>query len=246
MLFWKLTVLSAGPVRQLIILFSLAFYAIMIGNILTSETILIGLVNNGYNAVLFGFIGRVIKILALFVMFIVIGQLPIFLEVNWRENLIELYIVHGTIISFPIYHQKFQENEQIAGQDPNQDLSEDLVAGGMTGITAMLKEISQSKSDLQVIDHGDMKILLEHGQFLFVVLTMREEMHICREKMHLLCANIERLFATTLQNWDGNMSFWELASKYRERIFLNVIFREKHFTLTYGKRKNNCLDLYNR
>ena len=86
-----------------------------------------------------------------------------------------LFIVHA-INGLPICHSQFQASEQL--EDPDRELSEELVAGGMVGIKTMLQEISRSTEDLKVIDHGDQKLLIQHSNYVFIVLNSKEEMRI--------------------------------------------------------------------
>ena len=91
----------------------------------------------------------------------------------------------------------------------NQEPSEVLVAGGMVGITAMLREISRSSEALKTIDHGDQKILLEHGFNFFIALNVLEEMKIYWDKLYRLRNLIEIFFKDLLKFWDGNMDYFK-------------------------------------
>jgi hypothetical protein len=85
----------------------------------------------------------------------------------------------------------------------------DLVGGGMIGITTMLKEISQSSSDLQVINHGDQYILLEYGKSLIYAVVAKMEMKIYREKLISLRNLIEGFYGDILQSWNGKMEIFQ-------------------------------------
>jgi hypothetical protein len=99
-------------------------------------------------------------------------------------------------------------------------VAEELAAGGMIGITAMLKEISKSTENLKVIDHGDLKILLEHGPHIILALNVKEDMMIYRDKLAQLCESIEKLFSNIFESWDGNMKYFEPIKPLVESIFV--------------------------
>ena len=83
-----------------------------------------------------------------------------------------MFVIHR-IIGVPIFHSKFQDIH--VQQDDKHELDEDLIAGGMVGITAMLKEISQSSEELKIIDHSDQIIMLDHGENFFIALMVVEK-----------------------------------------------------------------------
>ena len=136
------------------------------------------------------------------------------MEVKWKENLIQIYIIHkekGT----PLFYRNFRQEEI----EQEEDMTQDLVAGGMVGITTMLKEISGSAEELKIIDHGDQKIMLEHGNLYIVALNVNREMLVFREKLRKLKKNIDFVFTKILETWDGNMKVFESMRDIVEEIF---------------------------
>ncbi|MFX1298856.1 MAG: hypothetical protein ACFFD2_28855, partial [Promethearchaeota archaeon] len=136
-------------------------------------------------------------------MAVILLRLPIFFEVNWRENLIQIFIVHK-LKGIPLFHDTFRQIDAQKGA-----VSEDLVAGGMVGITTMLKEISQSTEEVKIIDHGDLKILLEHGPDIFTALIVKSEMFIYWDKLARLQKTFEKVFGNLILSWDGNLAYFE-------------------------------------
>jgi hypothetical protein len=160
------------------------------------------LVSTGVDPLLFEISGRVIKLISFLVFFAVIQQLPIFLEVNWRENLVQIIIIHKNS-GLSIFHQNFTEKDNQEEASETQDGDDMLVAGGFIGITTMLKEISQSSETMKLFDHGDVKLLCEYGENLLIILYAKEPMHIYWDKLARLRASIEKLFGETLNTWKG-------------------------------------------
>ncbi len=204
--FGKFIKLSKGIVRKYVLLFTFSFFLVIIGWMLISpRNTDLFLLNLGMDPIVHGTLARGVQIGSFILMAAVLLKLPIFFEVNWRENLIQLYIVVRDR-GVPIFHTRFQENDL---EDSRDDMEEDLVAGGMAGITAMLKEISQSTEELKIIDHGDLKIILEHGDNFFIALLAKEEMNIYWDRVKQLHRTIERLFGNILKAWDGNLAYFE-------------------------------------
>ncbi len=172
----------------------------MFGNFLVNIETAITLQQMKLDPMSFALTGRLIKLVCYFAIYLVLQKLPIFMEVNWRENLNEIYIIHRGA-GIPIFHTKFGEKEPA----PNapKEIGEELVAGGMIGITAMLKEISQSTETMKLFDHGDVKILCEYGADVLIVLYAKVEFHIYWDKLARLRVTVEDLFGTTLHTWSG-------------------------------------------
>jgi len=203
--FGKFIKLSKGVVRKYILLFTFSFFLVIIGWMLGSPRNTELLLALGMDPLVHGSLARGVQIGSFILMAAVLLKLPIFFEVNWRENLIQLYIVVRDR-GVPIFHTRFQENDLEGSAD---EMVEDLVAGGMAGITAMLKELSQSTEELKTIDHGDLKILLAHGDNFFIALLTKEEMNIYWDRLKRLHRTIESLFGNILKAWDGNLAYFE-------------------------------------
>ncbi len=205
--FAKLIRRSSGSVRVSVIFFTLSFYTLMFGNFLINNDLTIYLQQQGIDPMPLGLAGRIIKLISYLAIYYVLEKLPIFMEVNWRENLDQIYIIHRSA-GIPIFYSKFVEREPSAS-DPK-ELAGELVAGGMIGITAMLKEISHSSETMKLFDHGDIKILCEYGKDVLIVLSAKVDFHIYWDKLSHLRATVEDLFGTTLQTWSGgNMAIFD-------------------------------------
>jgi len=85
--------------------------------------------------------------------------------------------------------------------------SPDLLAGGISGITAILKEMVGSDQQLKSIDHADKKLLFEFAydnQFLVALLT-NKDLNILRTKLKKLIAQIQAVFWETILRWNGDL-----------------------------------------
>ena len=210
----KLINLSTGIVRRNINLFLTSVFLWMFGSFLTNQRSMNNFLLLGINVSITMLIGIIIQIGSLIGIALIITKLPIFLEVNWENKMIQLYIIHrekGT----PIYNINFK---QVEGEEED-NISADLIAGGWAGITTMMKEISGSTTEIRVIDHGDQKIMLEHGDKYLIALNVEEEMLVYRERIRKLRKYLEAEFTDILEDWDGNMKAFEPIAGAVETIF---------------------------
>jgi CTP:phosphocholine cytidylyltransferase-like protein len=69
----------------------------------------------------------------------------------------------------------------------------------------ILKEMTDSKEKLKVIDHEDKKLLFEYGENFFTTLVTRKALKILRTKLADLTAEIEGVFWETIASWNGNL-----------------------------------------
>ncbi len=205
---------SAGVVRRNIILFAIAFFILMFGSLITNPRVIANQLRIGVDVFVTGLIGRFVQMISLFVMALILFKTPIFFELDWRSKLVQIYVIHK-VSSQSIFHNKFQANPQ----EEKKELSEVLVAGGMTGISVILKEISQSKQELKRIDHGDYKIMLDHGTYIFIALIVTEEMRIYMDKITRVRKEIETFFEEILKSWNGDLEYFKPIAKIVSKEF---------------------------
>jgi len=90
------------------------------------------------------------------------------------------------------------------------DLDADIFAGMLSAIQNFVKDsfdTAGNESGLGKLEYGDMKILIEHGQHLFLTGVFRGNEH---RDMHVLLKNslarIEKNHEDMLKNWNGNIA----------------------------------------
>ncbi len=116
-----------------------------------------------------------------------------FTELDWSKKLNHLFIIgrNGTnLFDFSFIHG---ENEP----DP------DIITASLSGIKELMASIIRSKDFVRVVDHQDIKIIFEYGQYATLALITTENLHI----YHLKLANLRHLFEDFFQDilpkWDG-------------------------------------------
>jgi hypothetical protein len=197
---------SSGAVRRNIILFTIAFFTFIAGELILNPRVIDRMIEVGGDLLIYGIIGRALRISALFLMAAVLFEQPIFWELNWKDKIIQLIVIHKKI-GVPIFHKKFQAIKST--EEDREDISEVLIAGGMTGVSAVLKAISQSSEELRIIDHGDQKIILEHGEHVYIALNVLEELRIFWDKIKKLRITIETYFEEVLKDFKGTLEYFK-------------------------------------
>lgn len=206
--FYKLLRRATGVARRQIAYFFAAFVAFLVGASLMAPRNLERFGSVGVDPGVPAVLGRVLEMVALVVLVVVLIELPPFFEVDWRGQLVRVYVVHKTA-GVPLVTVELAPPSQTTEKDPQArgtGPSDVLVAGGMVGVSALLKEMSESRGDLRIVDQGDVKILLEHGHSFFIALLAKADLHVYREKLAKLRDDVEVLFADQLDAWDGNVA----------------------------------------
>jgi MFS family permease len=127
-------------------------------------------------------------------------SLPPSEELEWRNDLIHLFVISSGGVVMSDY--SFLDHSKSGTMD-----SADLLAGGISGITVILKEMVGSDHQLKSIDHEDKKILFEYayGNQFMVALLAKKNLNILRTKLKKLTAQIQAVFWETIARWDGNL-----------------------------------------
>ncbi len=132
-----------------------------------------------------------------------------FTEFGWREKLKELYIIApngGTL-----FHYSFEKGTP--------EKTPDLVSAGLTGFKDVIAEIIQSRQNLKVMDHQDVKIIFEYGNYSTLALIAYENLKIYQSKLDSLIKQFENLFQDVLSDWKGETEVFLPSKRLIEEIF---------------------------
>ena len=64
-----------------------------------------------------------------------------------------------------------------------EEIEPQLVAGGLTGISGLIQELTQSKTKVKIVEQEEMTLLLEHGKYMTAALVAEENLVILRNKL---------------------------------------------------------------
>ena len=128
---------------------------------------------------------------------------------EWANEIINIYVIKDGGIIMTEYN--FSQKEKFDA---------DLLAGGMTGVSTILKEMIDSKeSNLKIIDHEDKKILFEYGKGFSTVLISYKDLKILRNKLITLTINIQNVFWETIEDWEGDLDIFKPINTMIKHIF---------------------------
>lgn len=130
---------------------------------------------------------------------------------TWREYVNRVYIISDNGLS--IYSRDFGKTDE-----DRKEVDEDLVSGGLTGLQAILNEISQSEERIKVMDHGDFQILFHYGRYSMAVLFTQKDLKVLVEKLANFHNSFELMNEKKLKKFTGEVTglygIDDLAKKY--------------------------------
>lgn len=148
-----------------------------------------------------------VEIIGILLMAIGILGLPILSELDWKKKLIHLYIIHSS--GLVILDHSFKKRDS---------LSATFVGGGLTGIAAIVKEITKSDQKLSIISQGNINIALKYGNYVNMALLIEEDLKIIHYKLQELLEKFEELFKDILPEWRGHLPIFLPAIVLIEQI----------------------------
>lgn len=178
----KLIQKSAGNVkRRILILF--------FGEILIIMMVVIGAEKNPYlfnpmQQQIVALIYNPLMILGQMIVFYAIYNFPIFLEFNWQDNLVKLFIIDSRRLEI-LYYYNFSRkgnNERKIKEDSNTLQAYNIIfPGGIVGMESIISVITKSKeSKIEKVQQGENLILLDYGgenmSFLIFCILVKKEM----------------------------------------------------------------------
>ncbi len=108
-------------------------------------------------------------------------------ELNWREQLLELYVIGSA--GLLLYDHTFQ---------PATDMDRHLAAAGIAGVQLLFKEILNSREGLNSLAVGDTHVMFGHGEGFTVVLIARKPYRILADKIIQFIQMLELVFRREL------------------------------------------------
>jgi MFS family permease len=116
-------------------------------------------------------------------------------SIHWRKYVDRLYILSNAGVN--LFYHNF-----LTPTNPD-DTESDLVSGGISGIQSLIKEISHSNQQLNVLDHGDRKFIFVHGEFSTAILIAMEQIPLLHIKLAKFHHEFEIKNRTRLENFTG-------------------------------------------
>jgi len=132
-----------------------------------------------------------------------------FVELEWPKKVRHLYLIHqGKGIA--LYNHSFIKEQLMDSQ---------IVAGGISGITVLLRELTQSQRKVKIIDLEDLNIIMEYGDYVAGALITEENYKILRKKLHQIIKVFENQYKTDLVNFVGSTNEFQGANWIIDQVF---------------------------
>jgi MFS family permease len=143
-------------------------------------------------------------------------------EKNWSSAIINLYVfsVHG----IGLYNYNFEKSPQGEEKEKKKEMDEGIISGALTGVVAIISEITQSKKQLRKIDKEGYHLLFSFGKYHVTCLISRMDLPVLLKKLDEFSKDFEIKFGKYLKNFVGNVSPFD-STKY---------LVDKYFSQKYG------------
>ncbi|MBD3405213.1 MAG: hypothetical protein GF411_03640 [Candidatus Lokiarchaeota archaeon] len=157
-----------------------------------------------------------VLIFALFTATIVVLQLketlPSKEELEWKRKLEHILVL--TKGGIPLY------SERMSPTQPSKESPDEMLIGGaLTGITELIKEISQRAGKLKVIQQEGYCIILEEGREVIVAVMALEELGTIRAKTQDFLEDFQRFFGELINDWSGDPKVFSPAKELVQNHF---------------------------
>ncbi|MHA1925225.1 MAG: hypothetical protein ACXABV_12715 [Candidatus Thorarchaeota archaeon] len=129
-------------------------------------------------------------------------------ELDWRHQLVELYIIQdGGLL---VFHHHFEEDL---------DIDQVLTAAGISGVQSLFQEITRSEQGLNVVSIGDYEILFAHGGCFSAVLISRKAYHILLSKVQEFTDKFDIIFGPIIERFEGSLREFSSVHELVSSVF---------------------------
>jgi len=167
----------------------------------------------------------------LFIIFLGVYKFPVFLELNWMENLLFLFIIDNKSPKQLYIHDFMEETEDLdAKEGMSKSEFQDLFSRGLIGIDSIIAAITDTKtSKIEEIEQGKIIVLFEQGQdsmgFITYALLVKQEISSARYFLMEVKRQFEGFFKDLLLNIDSLRGTEGLFFSSFDIIIKNLISR---------------------
>ena len=152
--------------------------------------------------------GAAFLVTGLVILGIAILSSPTLDELDWDEQMLELYVIHSAGIL--MFHHKFKTAV---------DIDENLTAAGITGVQELVMEITQSKAGLNNLSVGDFDILFAQKENFISMLLAKESYRVLLEKVEDFAERFEMVYGDALEDFSGEVGQFNTASTLVKSLF---------------------------
>ncbi|MFX1321312.1 MAG: hypothetical protein ACFFAQ_06685 [Promethearchaeota archaeon] len=147
-------------------------------------------------------IGDIVQTCAIIFLFLFFISTPSFSEYEWQQNLDSLFIIHKS--GLLIFQKSFVTKDE--------NLYESSISGKITSLKMMLEGIS-NKEEFSVIEQPAKLIIIQPGKYLYGALISKGSLISIRILLKNLIENIEKIYASVLKDWKGDLRVFKPINK---------------------------------
>jgi hypothetical protein len=152
--------------------------------------------------------GSALMVVGLIVFGYALIMSPALDELDWRHQLVELYIIQeGGLL---VFHHHFEEDL---------DIDQVLTAAGISGVQSLFQEITRSEQGLNVVSIGNYEILFAHGGCFSAVLISRKAYHILLSKVQEFTDKFDIIFGPIIERFEGSLREFSSVHELVSSVF---------------------------
>jgi len=130
---------------------------------------------------------------------------PFILESQWKENLISLQIIDKIRLKI-LFHKNFLENPI---------KSEEIFAGGISGIEKLVKQFTDSHEGIDIIKLENRLILLSHGEKIITAMIVKKNIQNAHSILKEITKKFEFFFWDYLKYYESYNSILSQSEIFR-------------------------------
>ncbi|MHA2027011.1 MAG: hypothetical protein ACW98U_14010 [Candidatus Thorarchaeota archaeon] len=153
-------------------------------------------------------LGAALLVTGLVILGIAVLSSPTLDELDWDEQMLELYVIHSAGIL--VYHHRFKEAVEF---------DENLTAAGITGVQELVKEITKSKEGLNNLSVGNFDILFAQKENFISMLLAKESYRVLLEKVEDFAERFELIYGEAMEDFTGEVTQFGSASSIVNSLF---------------------------
>ena len=156
-------------------------------------------------------IGALLILVSVMITSLSINKFPSFSELNWKEKLRDIYLIHKS--GLPLFHIAQDNGESV------DDTSDILRGGALSSINVVLKNITKSEMRIRAIDQGNIKLLFGHRDPFILVVIAEADLQILHYKISQFFAEFFSLYKNIPEEYYNPKAF-QPARTIAVKIFL--------------------------
>lgn len=194
---------TSGFMRRRMLLSLFGLISFEIGSLLRVRAINDLLGNHMYS------IGTILAIIGVSLIGYALTVFSSFTDIRWKEKLREIFVVSDD--GNCLYAFSFEQSI------PLDDSA--IIASGFSGIQEMLSEMAQTSESIKLIEYQDVKIMVEQGESIIIVLIANEESSFLQYKLEIFAKEFHNFFKDIIEHKTEEIGLYGPTRTIIQRIF---------------------------